>query len=212
MNKIEALIFDLDGTLWSTIDSCLKVLNELRLKYPEITRKITREQVEQSMGKHFDQIVDIYFGYLDKERAEKIAKEGFQANIDNLIQNGGILYPSLEETIKGLSQKYKLFIVSNCVDGYIESFLDTSGLKEYFTDHECIGRTGLSKGENIKLIMQRNNIQNAVYVGDTMSDKEAADYANIPFVYASYGFGDVDSYDYKIDSVDNLLTLFNRGN
>lgn len=31
------------------------------------------------------------------------------------------------------------------------------------------GRTGLDKGSNIRLIMERNNIQSAVYIGDTVS-------------------------------------------
>ncbi len=201
---IEGIIFDLDGTLWSTIDSCVKVLKEVKERHPEVTRDITREDIERSMGKPFDVIVDTYFGYMEREKAVPIAKEAFEENVKNLMINGGTLYPKLEETIDKLSKKYKLFIVSNCIDGYIESFLKTSGLEAYFLDHECNGRTNLSKGENIKLIIERNNLKKAIYVGDTISDKEAAEYAKIPFVYASYGFGDVDSYDYKIDSISEL--------
>ena len=103
---------------------------------------------------------------------------------------------------------YKLFIVSNCIDGYIESFLRTSGLSNYFLDFECNGRTKLRKGENIELIIKRNNLKNAIYVGDTMGDKEAARYAKVPFVYASYGFGEVDEYDYLINSISDLGELY----
>ena len=39
-----------------------------------------------------------------------------------LAEHGGILYPKLEETLQKLSEKYPLFIVSNCQDGYIQSF------------------------------------------------------------------------------------------
>ena len=56
--------------------------------------------------------------------------------------------------------------------------------------------------------MERNNFKNSVYVGDTISDKEAADYAKIPFVYASYGFGKIKDYDYKIDDIKDLINLF----
>ena len=55
---------------------------------------------------------------------------------------------------------YKLFIVSNCQDGYIECFFKAHKLDKYFTDYECPGRTGLSKGENNKLIIERNNLKN----------------------------------------------------
>ena len=210
MKKIDGIIFDLDGTLWSTIDSCVKVLKEVRLRHPEVTRDIGSEEVEKSMGKPFDEIVKNYYGYIKKEKAIVIAREAFEENVNNLMKNGGTLYPNLEETISELSKKYKLFIVSNCIDGYIESFLETSKLANYFLDHECNGRTNLSKGENIKLIMERNSIETAIYVGDTMSDKEAADYAGIPFVYASYGFGEVDSYDYRIDAIYELPDVLGK--
>ena len=204
MRKIDGIIFDLDGTLWDTVDSCVKVLAEVKSRHPEVTKDITREEVKKSMGKPFDEIVKNYYGYIEKEKAVIIAKEAFEENVKNLMINGGTLYPKLEETIIELSKKYKLFIVSNCIEGYIESFLKTSNLSEYFTDYESNGRTGLSKGENIKLIMQRNNIENAVYVGDTIGDKQAADYANIPFVFAAYGFGNVEEYDYKISSISEI--------
>ena len=207
MNKIESIIFDLDGTLWSTIESCVKVLREVKARHPEVTKDISREVVEKAMGKSFDEIVNDYYGYIEREKAVMIAKEAFDENIKNLMRNGGTLYPNLEGVIKELSKKYKLFIVSNCIDGYIESFLETSKLSKYFSDHECNGKTKLSKGENIKLIMERNGIENAIYVGDTISDKEAADYARVPFVYASYGFGKVDSYDYKIETIRALPNI-----
>ena len=159
------------------------------------------------MGLPFDDIVNIYYGYLPKNKAIMYAKEAFQANIDNLLTNGGTLYKNTKDTIEYLSKKYKLYIVSNCIDGYIESFLKTSNLEKYFIDHECNGRTNLSKGENIKLIINRNNLKNAIYVGDTISDKDGADYANIPFAYASYGFGKVDKYDYLLNDISDLKEI-----
>lgn len=209
--EIEGIIFDLDGTLWSSIDSCVKVLHDIKNKYPEVTKEIDKEEIERNMGKSFDEIVECYYGYIDKERAITIAKDAFESNVRNLMKNGGTLYPKLEETLKELSKKYKLFIVSNCIKGYIESFLNTSGLKEYFIDYESNGNTGLVKGENIKIIMNRNNIKKAIYVGDTESDRIAANYANIPFVYAKYGFGNVDEYDYVIDEISDLCKIDLKG-
>lgn len=208
MGKIDAIIFDLDGTLWSTIDSCVKSLANIKDKYKEITQDITADKVMSCMGLSFDDIVEIYYGYINKEKATIYAKEAFDNNIKNLLKNGGTLYPKLEKTIKELSKRYKLCIVSNCIEGYIESFLKTSNLENYFCDYECNGKTNLIKGENIKLIMERNNIKTAVYVGDTISDKEASDYAEIPFVYSSYGFGKVEEYDYKIDTINDLVKIF----
>lgn len=210
MEKIDSIIFDLDGTLWSTIDSCIKSLAKIKDKYKEITQDITEEKVISCMGLPFDTIVEKYYGYINKDKAIIYAKEAFEYNIQNLLKNGGTLYPNLENTIKQLYKNYKLCIVSNCVEGYIESFIKTSNLEKYFYDYECNGKTKVSKGENIKLVMNRNYIKNAVYVGDTISDKEASDYAKIPFVYASYGFGKVEKYDYIINDIKDLLNIFNK--
>ena len=207
MEKIDAIIFDLDGTLWNTVDSCLKATSLVKEEHKDITRDVTRELIESAMGKISDEIINIYYGYLPREKGEEYANESFNKNVENLLKEGGTLYPNTRETIINLSKKYKLYIVSNCVKGYIESFLNTSGLKDYFDDYESYGNTLLSKGENIKLVIERNNLQNPIYVGDTSGDMEGAKIADIPFVYAAYGFGDVGSFDYKIDDISELLDL-----
>lgn len=208
MNKnIDSIIFDLDGTLWDTVDCAVQTLEEIKNKYEDITKTITADEVKSAMGKVFDEIVEIYYGYLPEEKATLYTKEAFEKNVDNLLKKGGKLYDNTENTIIELTKKYKLFIVSNCIDGYIESFIKTSKLGKYFTDYECIGRTNLSKGENIRLVIERNNLKNSVYVGDTLKDKEAADFAEIPFVFASYGFGNVNEYVYKLDDIKDLLEM-----
>lgn len=207
MEKIDAIIFDLDGTLWNTVDSCLKATSFVKEEHSDITRDVTREQIESAMGKTSDEIINIYYGYLPREKEEEYANEAFNKNVENLLKEGGTLYPNTRETIINLSKKYKLYIVSNCVKGYIESFLNTSGLKDYFDDYESYGNTLLSKGENIKFVIERNNLKNPIYVGDTNGDMEGARIAGIPFVYASYGFGDVESFDYKIDDISELLNI-----
>ena len=205
--EIDAIIFDLDGTLWNTVDSCLKATSFVKEEHSDITRDVTREQIESAMGKTSDEIVNIYYGYLPREKGEEYANEAFNKNVDNLLKEGGTLYPNTRDTIIKLSKKYKLYIVSNCVKGYIESFLNTSGLKDYFSDYESYGNTLLSKGENIKLVIDRNNLKNPIYVGDTKGDMEASNYAGIPFVYAAYGFGKVEVFDYKINDISELLNL-----
>ena len=49
----------------------------------------------------------------------------------------------------------RLFIVSNCQDGYIEAFLKAHRLAKYFDDTECWGRTRTCKGESNKILIKR---------------------------------------------------------
>ena len=43
------------------------------------------------------------------------------------------------------SKKVGLYIVSNCQDGYIQSFLEYYKLDNIFLDYECYGKTGKIK-------------------------------------------------------------------
>jgi phosphoglycolate phosphatase len=208
--NIDSIIFDLDGTLWSSTDVVRKAWNEVLRGYEEIKSEITNEDLEGIMGLQIKDIGKKLFPYLGEVMQGKILKECCELENEYLAEQGGILYGNLEEVLIELSRSYKLFIVSNCQCGYIEAFLKYHKLGKYFTDFENPGRTGLTKGENIRLIMERNHLSNPVYVGDTEGDFKAAKFAQIPFIYARYGFGEVEGYDYVIDSLNELMEIVKR--
>ena len=205
--KFDSIIFDLDGTLWDSTSAVIDIWNETISSYKQVKSKITLEDMKSVMGLVVKDIAFKFFPYLEQEIGVKIINNCFINECEYLEKNGGILYDRLEAILKGLTSNYKLFIVSNCQCGYIEAFLKAHALDKYFVDYESAGRTNLTKGENIKLIMQRNNLKSSVYVGDTQGDLKAARFAGIPFIYASYGFGAVSEQDYVIDKLDELLKL-----
>eukprot|EP00130_Batrachochytrium_dendrobatidis_P008629 XP_006683504.1 hypothetical protein BATDEDRAFT_93263 [Batrachochytrium dendrobatidis JAM81] len=147
---------------------------------------------------------------LEKDMRAEVIQACCDLENGYLTTQGGILYENVERTLEILSKQYKLFIVSNCQDGYIEAFYKYHGLEKYFIDYENPGRTGLSKGENIKLVMERNQLENPVYVGDTVGDQQAAKQAGIPFIFATYGFGEATDYEYHIDRFDVLVDTINK--
>ena len=205
--NIDSIIFDLDGTLWDSIEEISKTWSLVLSKYDYERKEVTVEDLQICMGKQLDEIGEILLPKLSIELRRKIMHECCTLENEYLGDYGGKLYEKVEETLKELSKQYKLFIVSNCQDGYIECFFKAHKLGKYFTDYECPGRTGLSKGENNKLIMERNNLKNPVYVGDTEGDAESAKVAGIPFVFAKYGFGNVKEYQYEINKFEDLSTL-----
>ncbi|MDX8343559.1 HAD family hydrolase [Rossellomorea sp. YZS02] len=205
---MDSIIFDLDGTLWDPIESVLEAWNKVILKNSSRIDGITRKHLEGTMGLQMKEIGEILFPELDEEEREQLLKDLSRHEIPHLSKHGGNLYENVDKVLGGLSKNYRLFIVSNCQDGYIEAFYDYHGLDKYFIDFENPGRTGLSKGENIRLIMERNNLKDPVYIGDTEGDRKAAKEAGIPFVYASYGFGTAVAYDHSIQSFDELMNLF----
>ncbi|TFB25090.1 HAD family hydrolase [Filobacillus milosensis] len=205
---MDSIIFDLDGTLWDAIDTVLVAWNKRINQLDQVKNEVTREDFRGAMGLQIQDIGRKLFPYLDEETQAQVLNECCNLERDYLEEFGGKLYENVEDVLKILSQKYKLYIVSNCQDGYIEAFYTYHGLGKYFLDYENPGRTGLSKGENIKLIIERNHLTNPVYVGDTAGDLEASKYAEIPFVYAEYGFGEANEYNYVIEAFDELLDLF----
>lgn len=205
--KIDSIIFDLDGTLWDSTEGVSKTWSLVLNKYDYERKEVTVEDLHSCMGKQLDEIGKILFPKLSSEVRKNLMNECCTLENEYLGKHGGVLYAKVEETLKELSKKYKLFVVSNCQDGYIECFFKAHKLDKYFTDYECPGRTGLSKGENNKLVIERNNLKKPVYVGDTEGDAESARVAGIPFVFAKYGFGSVEKYQYKIDSFQDLLTI-----
>jgi phosphoglycolate phosphatase len=90
----------------------------------------------------------------------------------------------------------------------ISAFLDYHKLHKYFCDFECAGDTGLSKGENLALVISRNGFRAPVFIGDTQGDANAAKAAGIPFIFARYGFGSAPDALWGVDGVKDLLEMF----
>ncbi len=200
------IIFDLDGTLWNPTEQVVRSWN-LVLREHGIGYTMTEEILEGLMGKTIEEIAEAISADVTPYNAIDLIKECCRTEVFYLEKNGGRLYPGLEETLAELAKDYRLYIVSNCQDRYIESFLSHHKMGKYFSDFENHGRTNLPKGENIRLIMKRNKLDRAVYVGDTQGDCNAANSAGIPFIYAKYGFGNINEEVIYISSVRELPVL-----
>lgn len=202
------LIFDIDGTLWDATHEITKAYNEVLKRVNDTYPLITDEMMAGIMGFLPEEIADTFFPYLSKEKRMVLLEQCFENENKHLAKHGGTLYPDVIHVLDLLSKQYNLYIVSNCQDGYVDALFTVHPIRDYFIDFECSGRTGLKKSDNIRLIMERNQMKQAIYIGDTQKDMIASKEAGIPFIYAAYGFGEVDSYDEIITSFKDLLSLF----
>lgn len=204
---MDGIIFDVDGTLWDSTDEVAKSWNQVLREHTDIEPDLTAKRLEKEFGKPMEIIISNLFPELGTQEKEKIAHLFYAYENEAMKTAPCRIYPGMKETVKKLSEKHELFIVSNCQAGYIEAFLENTGLSSYFTDYTCPGDTGVLKAENIKIIMDRNKIRKAVYVGDTQGDDDACREAGIPMIYASYGFGEVADPGITIRSLSELLDL-----
>lgn len=187
----DAVIFDLDGTLWNPADGILVAWNSGFAAHG-LAPFITKSHVEYWMGMLLPDIAAYILPDMDEGELLKLVMNCVQLENEYLSRYGGILYPGVPEVLKQLADEYPLAIVSNCEDGYIEGFFAAHHLGEYFVDYEHPGRTGMDKSGNIRLIMDRNGWQHPAYIGDTQIDHDAAQTVGIPFIHANYGFGQLD--------------------
>ena len=205
LNNYEAIIFDLDGTLWDSTHQVVNVWNRVLEKHPGMREPVTQEEAASWMGKTPDEIAVVMLPEETEEVAKQIMDECCIEECVYLAEYGGRLYGDVRAVMETLKQRYRLFIVSNCQSGYIQAFLKYHQLEDLFEDFEMSGQTGLPKAENIRLIMERNQVESAVYVGDTEGDENAAHEAGIPFIHAAYGFGKAKNPEGTIRSLNDLV-------
>ncbi len=206
MKETDSLIFDLDGTLWDASETVYHAFND-SLGEIGFDITVTPKQVRDFSGLKMDDIFERLLGAVSKDQFDAFVKVYDQKEKDYLRKNGGKLFPNVEKTLEKLAANHRLFIVSNCMAGYIEAFLDFYNFRNYFQDFECFGNANLPKDENIKRIVHRNQLKNPVYIGDTVWDKESSEKAGVDFIYAKYGFGMIENAEKKIDSFEDLLKL-----
>ena len=200
----EAILFDLDGTLWDATGSASALWNRILEKHAFTGFHMSHTFAAGLMGKTMDEVGAVLFPALSVEERRAITDEFGVEEVRYLAENGAVLYEGVERTITSLAEEYDLYIVSNSQDGYVPAFLQAHALQSFFRDYEMSGRTGLDKGRNICLLMERNGISRAVFAGDAASDEEAARFAGIPFIWAAYGFGTAAAPDASIQTICDL--------
>ena len=204
--KTDGIIFDLDGTLW---DSCRVVAESWALtlqRHYAAESWPTTADARSIMGMTAQGIADTCFSQYG-ERALEVCLKCLEEEPEYIGSHSGDVYPGVEAMLATLAERYPLYIVSNCQDGYIQCFFKATGFGKYIKDFECEGSTGLSKAGNIRLICQRHGLERPVYIGDTAGDERSAKAAGCFFVHAAYGFGAAEKPDIAVKSPAEFMNF-----
>lgn len=207
------IIFDIDGTIWNTTGIIAKAWqaasDSMGLSKTVITPELLKKEFGKTMDviarevfpdvpaqKDLDDLIGLCCEY-EEEALEKMDQE----TVDSIVYDG------ILETMRKLSRKHRLYIVSNCQSGYIEMNIAKCGTEDIITDHLCYGETGMSKGDTMLELIRRNglSVDECVYVGDIQGDLDQSRYAGVRFIHAGYGFGKVNDPDARIRKPTGLI-------
>lgn len=205
--KHDSIIFDMDGTLWDPTELYLEAWNG-GLKNCGIDRTLTAEDLKPMMGVNGKSVLETFLPDFDDDSRQRVADAVNERRRELIASGGGIMYPGVQEGIRQLAAKYKLFIVSNCPKGIITLFMKRAGITEYIVDEMAYGLNLKPKHHNIKLLINKYNLQSPVYVGDTDIDRVESEKAGIPFVFVSYGFATAERFDFSFSTFDSLVKHF----
>ena len=181
-----------------------KVLFDAGIAY----RTIVADDVRAVTGKPHEECIRITFSDLTEDQILHISTATMTEDNRMIDAMGGVLYDGVAEGLIQLAATVKLFIVSNCQSGYIETFLRLNQFEPLFEDVECWGNTGEPKSTNLKLIIERNDLQSPIMIGDADGDETAAQACNVPFAFVEYGFGAAKAPDLSFQTFRKLSSHF----
>ena len=208
---LPALIFDLDGTLWNAVKPISEAWTEVGRAFFSPDYCLSEEDTQNLMGLTMDEIVNrLMIADLDEPTKRRFTERCFSYEREYLVEHPGKLFPNEIETLLSLKRKgYRLFIVSNCQSGYIETFLPLCepGL---FEGHLCWSDTEQDKHVTIRALMDKFDLKEAIYIGDTQKDLNETRLAGIAFLHAAYGFGTADRPDGRAHDFAQLFSEIER--
>ncbi|PHU38108.1 HAD-IA family hydrolase [Agathobacter ruminis] len=188
--KVEAVVFDLDGTLLNTIDDLADAVNAALTKVGEPNR--TRKEVQSFVGNGVGLLMErsVIGGKQNPkfEAAFVAFKEYYQAHsLDKTMPYPGIMGLVHELRHRGI----KMAIVSNKLDPAVKDLAQV-----FFKDviDVAIGeRPGVqrkpAKDTVVEALKELNvSVEHAIYVGDSEVDIQTAQNAGMSCISVSWGF------------------------
>ena len=208
----KAWIFDFDGTLVhseAAITQCFqRITQKLAPQRLDVAKKVLigpplRQTVAEILGDPKHPLIDEFIS-------------AFIQMHDDDVLNHTTPYPSAHETLTDLyNQGHKMAIATNKRLAPTIKILRHLHWEQFFTSVECSDSEAVmrDKPQMIEGIIQKDNdFKGAYFVGDTVGDGLSANISHVPFIKASYGYGQAQDWSgvtvlQTINSLDELLKL-----
>lgn len=217
----EAMIFDMDGTLFQT-ETLLervheRVFRQLREKGLYVNDMPPVERLLGCLGMLLEDIWRSVMPDGSPEAHRRADELLLQYEMEGLADNQGVLYPHVEETLAQLKARgIKLFVASNGLEDYVKGIAKFRAIDRLFDGLYSAGEHGTAtKVQLVALLLKEHGIDSAWMVGDRSSDVEAGKSNGLTVIGCDYaGFGKQDELkgsDAVIADFRQLIALLDSG-
>ncbi|WP_422661521.1 HAD family hydrolase [Paenibacillus sp. EC2-1] len=218
LTKPEAMIFDMDGTLFQTETLLLpayhKLFDTLRAEGLHTGETPKEELMLGCLGMLLEDIWKKVLPDGSPEAHRRADELLLQYELEGLKGKDAVLYPGVEETLQELKRRgVRLFVASNGLEHYVKGIAEARNIMPLFEDLYSAGQHGTaSKVDLVALLLKNHGIERAWMVGDRSSDVEAGKENGQTVIGCQYaGFGDdqeLKGSDVIISSITELIDLY----
>ena len=202
MNKIKAVLFDLDGTL---LDTSPGVLSSVKYTIEKMGfQSHSEDALEEFIGPPIRKKMAEVYGISDELAGT--AMECFRQNYGREDLYKAEAYPGLTELLDELRQKgYLLGVATYKREDQAQSLLEKKGLARFFdVIHGSDVDGKLTKADVVNLCIRDLAVppQETVMIGDSLNDAVGAKEAGLKFIGVLYGFGF--KFEKEIEALDHI--------
>ena len=218
VKNLNGVIFDMDGTLVSTLPLIVHCLNEIVEKY--LGRNLTLEEVTSTFGPAAREIIGRFTIQLGGIQS-KAAIEDYYSCYRRELPSRALVFPGIEELLGKLQKSGKHLAVFTGVERVLmELTLDSFGLRKYFQVLVAGDDVHKSKPdpEGVRLALDKMRLRpkESAIIGDSPADilaGKGAGVATIAALWSPENRGDPTSEnpDFQFRSVRELTRFFFPG-
>lgn len=189
----EAAIFDVDGTLFQTekvaVPAFHHVFDTLREQGLYQGQTPADDKLTSVFGMTIQEVWETLLPDASMDVRDKANELFAQKELQMIDDQEGALYKGVKETLQALKNDgVKLFIACNGEGRYVEAVTQNMGIADLFTKRYAAGEYKTEKKEQlVAILLQEQNIRDAVMVGDRKSDMVAGKENNLPRIGCDFG-------------------------
>lgn len=207
---VDAVLFDLDGTLLDTVDDLHEAANRMLAELGRPLR--TREEIRNFVGKGIPKLVERCLADPDVSAADfDAAVEVFRTHYRETNGSKSAPYDTVRETLDALKASgVSMGVVTNKAQDFAVPLLEATGLADYFGAVVCGGMLPNKKPAPDMLLHACELLsvgkERAIMVGDSGNDALCAQAAGVPVLLMTYGYTE----GVPVDTIncDGLLSKF----